>query len=261
MRLGVPILQGKRIKLSPQRRFIVDLMHHAQAVPSVPMQRRMNLAPLIAARRAANQRICWTAIFSKAYALLARDLPELRRAFMPWPWAHLYEHPESVVSFSVEKVYRGETGVFFGQISAPDRRSLTELNDIVGHYRTATVEDIVRCRHAMRVSAWPGLLRRMLWFAGLALHGGLRAHVFGTFGFSVVAGLGASGLHLLSPLSTTLDYAPFAPDGSIDVRVAFDHRVVDGAFMARALVALEQILNHVIAQELRELDTSTVNAQ
>lgn len=256
MKLGVPILHGKRIALSPQRQFIVDLMRHSQAIPSVPMQRRMNLAPLIAARRAAKQHICWTAIFSKAYALLARDLPELRRAFMPWPWAHLYEHPESVVSFSVEKVYRGETGVFFGQISAPDRRSLIELNDIVVHYRTTPVEELVRCRRIMQLSAWPALLRRVLWLAGLALHGGLRAHIFGTFGFSVVASSGASCLHLLSPLSTTLDYAPFVSDGSIDVRVAFDHRVVDGAFMARAMVTLEQILNEVIAQELRELDST-----
>lgn len=251
MKLGVPILRGKSIKLSSPRRFILDLLFFAKQVPSIPMQRHMHLAALVEARLCCADRICWTAIFLKAMALLANDLPALRQTFMPWPWGRLYEHPESVGTFSVEKSYAGSYGVFFGQISAPDRRSLVELNAIVRFYKDAPVASVLRCRRAMQLSSMPMVFRRLAWWIGLFSHGGLRAHLFGTYGVSVVASSGAAGLHLLSPLTSTLNCGPLQQDGSLDVRLTYDHRVLDGAVMARAMVSLERILNTVIAAELR----------
>jgi pyruvate/2-oxoglutarate dehydrogenase complex dihydrolipoamide acyltransferase (E2) component len=44
-----------------------------------------------------------------------------------------------------------------------------------------------------------------------------------------------------------------APDGHLDVRLIFDHRVLDGAPVARALGDLQAILRDDIAEELRQI--------
>ncbi len=41
---------GRSLSLSLPRRFVGDLLHFAQKVPTVPVQRRMNISPLVAAR-------------------------------------------------------------------------------------------------------------------------------------------------------------------------------------------------------------------
>ena len=46
--------------------------------------------------------------------------------------------------------------------------------------------------------------------------------------------LGAESLHPLSPLTTTLTYGVVRPDGTVPVRVVYDHRVMDGGTIARA---------------------------
>ncbi|MDP2296757.1 MAG: 2-oxo acid dehydrogenase subunit E2, partial [Pseudolabrys sp.] len=42
-------------------------------------------------------------------------------------------------------------------------------------------------------------------------------------------------------------------DGNVNVRIIYDHRVLDGATVARALARLEEILNTEIVSELRSL--------
>ena len=247
---SVPFLHGRNLGLSLPRRFICDLMSFAQKVPTVPMQRRMQLADVIEARAAWPKHISWCAIFLKAYAIVAKERPELRRAYIPFPWANIYEHPENVASFSLERDYKGEEAVFFGQIASPEKLSLVELDAIVRHYKAAPIESIPSYNHALLLSRLPSFLRRFIWWAGLCTDGRYRAYFFGTFAISVVASLGAAGLHILSPLTTTLNYGTFAADGSLDVRLAYDHRVLDGAVVARAMVALEETLHNVIVPEL-----------
>jgi hypothetical protein len=248
---GVDAPQGRWVGLSLPRRFVCDLMRHAQAVPSVPSQRRMQLGELIAARRNRPNRISWCAIFLKAYSIVSANRPELRRTYLPYLWPHLYEHPFNVGNFSLERQYRGEEGVFFAQVRQPELLSLEELDAIVRHHQAAPIEDIPSFRRTLLLSRLPMPLRRLVWWLGLYIDGGYRAHFFGTFGISVVASLGAAGLHLLSPLTTTINYGTFESDGAIDVRLTYDHRVLDGAPVARALAALEEVLRTEILDELR----------
>lgn len=244
---------GRWIGLSRNRKFVCDLMRHSVRVPSVPSQREMRLADVLAASRASRQPISWCAIFLKAYSHVCARRPELRRAFMPYPWPHLYEHPNTVASFSVERDFEGEKAVFFSQIASPEELSLPTLDALIRGCKTAPIESISSFRHALVLSGLPAPLRRMVWWLGLYSDGACRAHFFGTFGISVVASLGASGLHLLSPLTTTLNYGVFGQDGAIDVRLAYDHRVLDGAPIARALAELEDVLHDEIRPELLEL--------
>ena len=50
---------------------------------------------------------------------------------------------------------------------------------------------------------------------------------------SVTGGLGASSLDLLTPVTTALNYGVVADDGAVDVRLTYDHRVLDGGTAAR----------------------------
>ena len=243
-------IQGKWIGLSPQRRFVCDLLWFAKKVPSVPSQRRMRLADVVAARRSQPNHVSWCAIFIKAYSIVSATHPELRRAYLPVIWPHLYEHPINVASFSLERTYRGEEGVFFAQVPNPEQLSLAELDALVRNYKTAPIEDVPSFARAMWLSHLPLPVRRLIWWLGLYSDGAYRAHFFGTFGISVVASLGAAGLHILSPLTTTLNYGAFESDGTLDVRLAYDHRVLDGAPVARVLAALEGVLHGEIREEL-----------
>src|SRR5205823_5145208 len=89
---------GHWLPLSLPRRFLNDLIHFAEQVPSRTMERQMDLASVVVARQSAWPRPAWCSIFLKAYAIVAQRRPQLRRLYRPLPWPHLYEHPENVVS-------------------------------------------------------------------------------------------------------------------------------------------------------------------
>ena len=84
-----------------------------------------------------------------------------------------------------------------------------------------------------------------------------RANYFGTFQFSVYSGLGAESFNPLTPLTTLLNYGPLAPDGGVDVRILYDHRVMDGATVARALGRFETILNVELPAEIAAASAPT----
>ena len=72
----------------------------------------------------------------------------------------------------------------------------------------------------------------------------------GTFGVSVYSGLGAESFNHYTPLTTTLTYGVIGADGSVPVRVIYDHRVMDGTTGARILTDLESVLNRDMVREL-----------
>jgi hypothetical protein len=247
----MPQSPGRNLSLSLPRRFIGDLVHFAHQVPTVPMERRMYLAPVVAARLAAEPRPSWCAVFTKAYALVAARRPELRRSYIPFPWPHLYEHPINIASVGVERRMGEEDAVFFAHLRRPEVQPLAAINAHLRRLKDDPVHSIGLFRRILKVSRLPRPLRRLLWWFGLNLSGYRRARYLGTFGISVVAGLGAAGLHLLSPLTTALNYGVFGPDGSLEVRVTYDHRVLDGAAVARAMQDLEGVLKGEILTELK----------
>jgi len=244
---------GRKLPLSLPRRFISDLVHAAHQIPTVPVQRRMNLAAVVAARQAAQPHPSWPAIFAKAYAFVASARPELRRAYLGFPRPHLYEHPISVASIAVERRLGDEDAVFFANVKDPQSWSLQELDAKLRQHKEQPIEKLSSCRRALLISRFPWPIRRLIWWIGMNGSGRKRAHYLGTFGISVYAGLGAASLHPLSPLTTALNYGVIADDGSVDVRLVYDHRVLDGATVARALGDLERVLTGEILTELRYL--------
>lgn len=242
---------GRYLPVSPFRRMVVDLMHFSAQVPSVAIDRRMNLSPLIEARRVSTPRPTWSGLFCKAFGMIGRDYPEMRRAYMSFPWPRLYEHPHSVATMNLERrTPEGENVVIYGLLRAPENRTIPEIDARIRHYKDAPLETLRTWQRSKKMSHLPGPLRRFVWWYSLNVQGKLRCHNYGTFGISSVAAQGAGILHLTPILTATLHYGLFDDAGNLDMRLSFDHRVLDGARAAQSLVDMESLLNHELVAEL-----------
>jgi hypothetical protein len=187
----------------------------------------------------------------KAYGLVAAAYPQLRRALLTFPTVRLYEHPCSICSGAIERVYNGEESIFVGLFRAPETQSMSMLQDALNDYKNRPIEEIGFFRQELRISRHPWFLRRLLWWSSLEVSGEKRAKRVGTFGLSSYGSLGAESLHPISPLTATLTYGPIDEQGRVNAKIVYDHRVLDGAFVARRLQDLEDILNGPILAELR----------
>jgi hypothetical protein len=241
---------GRWVGLSVHRVMIGDLMHFSRSVPTIPVQRRMQLGEVKAARARLTNRPSWVVLFAKAFDLVSRDMPVLRRSYLSLPWAHLYEHPISVASVTVEKLDRGTREVFFAKLREPGRRRFGALDRYLRWFINSPKANMGLARLGLWVSYLPWPLRRLLWWWALNAEGYFRARQFGTFGMSVYSGLGSESLHPLSPLSYVLNYGVIDEAGNVNVRIIYDHRVLDGATVARALAAIEAAMNGPILAEL-----------
>ena len=217
------------------------------------MQRTMQVGPAAEARARCSPRPGWCALFLKAYGMVAIRRPPLRWAYMPWPWPHFYENPENIISVTIERRLGDEDAVFFAHIRGPENQSLADLDAHLRRFKTDPLDRIALFRRIQKMSRLPLPLRRFMWWFGLNTSGRRRASHIGTCGMSVTAGLGAVGLRPLSPLTTNLGYGMVGADGLVDARVTYDHRVLDGGTVGRALVDLEEAMNGPILVELRNM--------
>ena len=246
-------MRGRVLKLSAPRRLVNDLMRFSITVPRVTVQRQMKLGSLLRARKPLHIRPSWTVLFLRGYALLAQETPELRRAYVKLPWPQLYEYPVSVASIAHEREYDGERAVLLSRIKDPEHCSIAELEASIQAARSRPVLEVKEFRRALKFARLPAPLRRLLMWLGLNI-GRQRANYFGIFQLSVYSGLGAESLNPLTPLTTLLNYGLISDDGAVSVRIHYDHRVMDGANVARALERFEIILNGPVADEVKRLD-------
>jgi hypothetical protein len=243
--------QGSILPITGPRRFIIDLIHFARRVPSTPVSRLVNVSALFAAREEHPSHPSWALLFMKAYALVGANHPPLRRALLEFPWPRIYEHPWMNCALAIERSYLGEHGVFVGLFRAPEQQTIGQLQDALLWYKHQPLENVGVYRLALRVSRAPTAVRRLLWWSTLNISGFKRAKRFGTFGLTSYGALGAESLHPISPLTTTLTFGPISPSGDVTVKLIYDHRVLDGAYVARRLGDIENTLNHEILDELR----------
>jgi hypothetical protein len=256
-------MRGMVRKISVPRRLIADLMHASRRVPFVTLRRTLQIRPLIEARAACGRPPGWAAIFAKAFCLVAREEPVLRRLYLKWPWPHLYELPRSVGMVAIARVEGGEDCVLPQKISAAEELPLADVDALIRHAKTAPVDQIPAFRKMLKAARLPLPLRRLVWMVGLHF-GRQRANYFGSFGITSVAAYGPGELHALSPGPFIISYGVVGSDHTIDVVIRWDHRVADAALIARALNRLEQVLNGAIRAELlshgRTADSKPVRA-
>jgi hypothetical protein len=243
--------KGRTLSLTEPRRFIGDLVHFAHKVPSAPVSRMFNVSALLEARSEHPDRPSWACLFMKAYAMVGAHHGPLRRAYLEFPWPRLYEHPWMNCALAIERLYEGEEGIFVGIFRAPEQQSIVQLQQALSWYKNETLEKIGFYRQALRFGRVPTPVRRMFWWGTLNISGYKRCKRFGTFGLSTYGNLGAENMHPISPLTTTLTYGPIDPaTGRVVVKLIYDHRVLDGAYIARRLVDIEETLNGPIRDEL-----------
>jgi hypothetical protein len=251
----MPQPTGFTIPLSPPRRQMCDFLHFASKVPTVPVERRMNLARLAHARELASPKPGWCALFTKAWGVVCARHAVLRRAYLGWPWPRLYQHPINVASIAVERPYGAEDAVFFLQMTRPEEKPLTEIDARLKWFKDRPLGSAAVVRRQLRLARWPLPVRRAAWWAGMNLSGRHRARFMGTYGVtSYAGGTGSTSLAPRSLLTTTLSYGTVDAAGEVAVRVTYDHRTVDGGPIARALAELERVLQHEVLAELRYLE-------
>jgi hypothetical protein len=224
-------------------------MHVSRGVPLIVAQRRLSLRGLAALRESHADRPSWAALFMKAYALVAAEMPPLRRAYVKLPWPHLYEYPTSAGTIAIERDFDGEPGPVFVRVGDPEALPLRHIAAAIDEAKTPRFSETRTYRRMQRVTRLPLLLRRMAWWVALnsPRH---RANYFGTFGVSAVSSNATGLVFLRSPVTSVLTYDEIDAAGGVTARIIFDHRVLDGMMVARALERLEDILMGPIAAEL-----------
>ena len=245
---------GRFVSLSLPRRMVCDTLYASRQVPQVMGERRMRLGPLLADRKAtAAPRPSLLAMFIKAFAIVAARRPELRRVFVARPWHRLYEYDRNLVSITIERDYQGESALFLVRLESPEQMPLLEIDARLRKLKEQPIEKTSHFRNALRIASLPLLLRRLFWSLVMNWMPRLRGRSLGTMGFSVTASMGAVALTLITPWTTSVYYDFPDADGSLNVRVALDHRGLDGKAMARALAEVEQEMLGSIRAEVATL--------
>jgi hypothetical protein len=232
---------------------VMELMHHARKVPSIPLSRTFNVADLVAAREEADPPPSWVAIFMRAWALAARKHPALRRALIPWPWKHLYQHPHSEAAVLIERDWVGEKVVLGAKVRAPEETTLPEISNHLRFFKEAPVLEVSSFRQILRLGRLPWFIRRFAFWQTLYLSGFKRAKRFGTFMISSHGSQNVEQEHPITALTTFLTFGPISRSGDVVVRVIYDHNVMDGRTICRAFHELDRVLHVPILAELRAL--------
>ncbi len=170
------------------------------------MQRTMDLAALVEARAACDQRISWNAIFVRAYALVAARHRELRRTYMPF-LGRITTNIPLMLQLSVSNASMlmksvcssqncsGQNARHLSRSTVRSACSSQSQSSLLMHSRLR-----LRLGQSIMADSSPAMV------GALNLDGATRATQFGTFGVSTAAAFGGASLFLISPLSTTLNY-------------------------------------------------------
>src|SRR5262249_6176689 len=153
----------------------------------------------------------------------------LRTSYLTFPWPRYYEHPGSVATLSIDRQLAQERIVLYGLIPNPEDLTLAEIDSIIHNHQTGPVDSIASYRRAVRLSWVPWPFRKLLWWGALNVFVPMRCQNFGTFGITSLGAHGAGITHLVPLLTSTIHYGLFDPSGAVDMRLSFDHRVLDGA--------------------------------
>lgn len=240
------------VPLSVGRRHIADLSWLSLRVPRCILRAELDLSRAQAARAVLASRPAWPMILAKAFALVAAERPSLRRIHATLPTPRLLELPRAIGCIMVER--QREDGPMVMAARFPDLATtpLPALCAALDHAKTAPEAAYRPAYRLARMVRLPWLLRRAILRWSLATARPLLRHA-GTFAVSSVGQHGAAIVDSVSPLPVFLTFGPIGATGRVEVFMAFDHRVMDGAEGAAALGALQAVLDGAMTDELEAL--------
>jgi hypothetical protein len=232
------------------RRWIADILHLGRQAHTVGTDLIVNVGAAAAARTARQPPVSWVSIWGRAVGLVARNRPELRTAYLPFPWPRMYVHPSMAVTVVIERQWRGAPAVFAQPIPNVDARTVSEIDDVLVPLKSLPVESVGAFRHIIRVSRFPLPLRRMLWSIVHGWSGRLRSKYIGSVAINSLPRTRIRITQIASPCSFLIYFGQAAPNGDMPVQVFWDHRVMDAIEVDRLFREIEAALNGEVVAEL-----------
>lgn len=216
----------------------------------------MRMPDVAWARAGAVPRPTWAAIMTKAFAIAARNHPEMRQVWLGFPWPHVGEFAWQAACVIVTRRIGGEEILFTAPLDAPEKRSLAELDRKLRWYQEEPVENISVHRDILIMARLPSFIRRfLLWFV-FQVKPRYRMRYFGTFGVTTMSPYGAKTTGAPCFWTSMLHYGPVSSEGDVAVGVFFDHRVMDGSVVGYTLLEMEQVLHRALLAELQAMGAS-----
>ena len=207
---------GRRIRLSVARRMIADFMWAGSNTGRVSVTRPVAFRDLMTARGDLGAAPSWTAIFVKGFALVAAEIPELRRVYLGLPWPHLYEYADSTVCIIHERWIMGDLGLLPLRFQKPDAVPMPQLSEMIRRAAAAPTEEARFHRKLIALARLPLLARRLI--LAVCMNVPRLRREMGTYGVSSAArwrtDLGTSR----TPQPCLLSYGPADADGNVVVR-------------------------------------------
>ena len=245
---------GRRLGIPHQRRLTCDLLWFNRSVPLCGHDRIFRLSELAEFRAETPRRISWSALFIRAFGLVAQQCPELRQTWYRWPVSHLYQHPVNVATLTVHRRWRDEPWLFWGQISEPESLTLEVIQQHIDRFRDDPVTRVFRKQ--TKLARLPTVLRRLIWWWNIHIATARRADRLGTFFVSTLSGK-KTEIQIPPSIHTgCLTFGPVDRNGDCRVTLAYDHRVMDGSFVADVLELLETIMTRQMPAELKQIPTA-----
>ena len=245
--------RGHYVRQSLSRKWMADMLHFSHRVPVVAAEKILRIKAAVEARKKTGLAVSWGAIMVKTMGLVSQRLPEMRRAYLPYPWPRLYEAPYSVASVILDREYEGEHATLMAPLLHPERFTLLHLDVKLNRLKIVPIHEIGSYRRLIRTTRAPLPVRRLLWSIGLYGSGLFRARNFGTFAINSVAAFRARMLTMTTPITSCLYYGSVSKEGEMAIQFAFDHRVFDGYMGGRVGSEIENVLNNEIVDELKSM--------
>lgn len=245
--------RGRTVAWTIGRRIVADILYFGRDVPRVTVERTIRIPEVAAARLSADPRPGWYPVLLKGFALAAMTVPDLRRSLSTVPYRRLYEHACTVAAISAERELADGPAVLVFQVRRPEITPLSVIDAKFRLAKLAPVSDLGEFRRMLRLARLPLPLRRLAWWLGLRVSPRWREKYFGTFGVTSSITAGGSIISPIAPLPVVWTFGPVDDDGSLLLRLTFDHRVLDGVAASRGLVAAEAAIRGPVLEELRSL--------
>lgn len=244
---------NRRVKLTPGRRMMADLSWASRRVPRYLIRGPLVIPRAMAARAALPApRPPWTVIFAKAYAMAAQQRPSLRRVHAALPWPHMIEAPHAQGSVIVERVEPGEVLLAPARLFIAHDTPLPELAQRIEQVKHGPRGQAPALRWMLGLAALPWPLRRAAYALALAL-GWPVLRLGGNYAISVLGEHGVEVIDSVSIVPVFFSFGPIAPDGTVFLHFAVDHRVLDGSDAIFAMRAMQAALEGPLAEEMAAL--------
>lgn len=244
--------RGQRRWVPSQRRTPIDISIVAKRVPSFPIVARVDLSEVESWRQSQKKlgkRIGWNAILAHAYGFVSQEIPELRDVYVTRPIPYIYRHPEPIGSLTIHrKDSSGNERLIWARVSSPHCMDLVELQERIDRFSTSKIEEVFQ--DGLRLERRIGPIRRMNWHLLMLWCGRKRAKHLGTFSLSNLGHLGALNLHHPTVTATSIAMGPICEDGSCQLALICDHRVLDGVLASQSLIRLTQTIRSLVCIDL-----------